>query len=345
MFVKHGSFYIRVHPCRLQLKEAASRTVTPFPSSQIPSASSLFKAKPAAPKLTKQSIPLNIPASSSDIDKQIYTEPNLQEDLVTEQEIIENDVIVQEEQEQVDDSPANPESSNEIDPALQDVENIPQPSETSATGLQNHSLNRIKPGIRVKYVEWEGYPENEVAIISRAGKASTRNKNWWNTDGPDGAKRAVDFAKVYQWEIVPETLEQGNSDEMITDPVLYTTNKAKEMNAKITELQQWKDMGVYEEVNDEGQDCISLRWVLKDKVDDEGNTFCKARLCVRGFEEEQDFRTDSPTCSREGVRLFLSTTVSNNWTIHSIDVKGAFLQGKELDRKVDIKPPKEAETT
>ena len=103
-------------------------------------------------------------------------------------------------------------------------------------------------------------------------------------------------------------------------------------------------MGVYEEVNDDGQERISLRWVLKDKVDTDGNTSCKARLCVRGFEEEQDFCTDSPTCSREGIRLFLATSVPNGCTVHSMDVKGAFLQGKELDRTVDIKPPKEAGT-
>ena len=103
-------------------------------------------------------------------------------------------------------------------------------------------------------------------------------------------------------------------------------------------------MGVYKEVADIGQECISLRWVLKDKIDDEGKTICKARLCARGFEEEQDFRTDSPTCSREGIRLFFATTAANKWNLHSMDVKGAFLQGKAIDREVTIKPPKEANT-
>ena len=130
-------------------------------------------------------------------------------------------------------------------------------------------------------------------------------------------------------------------DESIINTVVKET---RETNAKLIELKQWKIMGVYEEVEDNGQKYLSLRWVLRDKIDTEGNLTCKARLCVRGFEEEPTFRTDSPTCSREGLRLFITTAVSKNWSIKSMDVKGAFLQGKELDRKVDIKPPKEAAT-
>ena len=102
--------------------------------------------------------------------------------------------------------------------------------------------------------------------------------------------------------------------------------------------------GRLKEVDDQGQDCISLRWVIKDKLDNNDKVFCKARLCVRGFEEDLNFRTDSPTCSREGIRLFFAATAANGWQLHSLDVKGAFLQGKEIDREVFLKPPKEANT-
>ena len=37
---------------------------------------------------------------------------------------------------------------------------------------------------------------------------------------------------------------------------------------------------------------ISLRWVIKEKLVD-NEKFIKARLCARGFEEEQNYRTDS----------------------------------------------------
>ena len=327
VFVKHGSFYIRVHPCRLQLEEGASRTITEFPSSQIPSIQS-STARPIN----------NVPPCPPD-----YAESN--------REHVPNE---QEEPLQMDNSEITQDAVNEPNP-----ECIPS-SPSSTTGNQgsvqstshpsenqNPSLNKIKSGVRIQYTEWEGYPDHEGTVVSRAGKASGANKHWWNTNNPDGSKKAVDFSKVFKWRMLPDnnTAEQDNTDETVIDPVLLITNKTKELNSKLVELRQWKDMGVYQEVDDKGQDCISLRWVLKDKLDNDGIKICKARLCVRGFEEEQDFRTDSPTCSREGIRIFLSATASRKWKIHSMDVKGAFLQGKELDRQVTIRPPKEAETS
>ena len=121
-------------------------------------------------------------------------------------------------------------------------------------------MHSIKPGIGVKYVEWEGYPENEVIVKSRAGKTTSKNKDWWNTIASDGTKTAVHFGKVFQWNILPgapeivpavnedtevtEVTEQANSYEISANTILHTTNKSREMNAKLIELKQWKDMDV-----------------------------------------------------------------------------------------------------
>ena len=70
----------------------------------------------------------------------------------------------------------------------------------------------------------------------------------------------------------------------------------------------------------------------------------KAQLCARGFEEEQNYRLDSLTCLREGLRCALSLIASKKWPINSTDVKTAFLQGKNLERNVCVRPPKEAYT-
>ena len=72
----------------------------------------------------------------------------------------------------------------------------------------------------------------------------------------------------------------------------------------------------------------------------------KARLCAQGFEEEQNFRTNSPTCSKEGIQTMFSSASSHTkkWQIHSIDVKTAFLQENELEQNVLVRPPKEAQT-
>ena len=70
--------------------------------------------------------------------------------------------------------------------------------------------------------------------------------------------------------------------------------------AKLKELNEWKKEQVYTDEKDKGQDCRSLRRVLKEKLVD-GNKIIKARLCARGFKEAQDFRKGIPTCSREGL--------------------------------------------
>ena len=51
--------------------------------------------------------------------------------------------------------------------------------------------------------------------------------------------------------------------------------------------------------------------------------------------------TVSPTCRRESLRLLFSITATNKWTIKSLDIASAFLQGKAIDRLVYLIPPKE----
>ena len=57
---------------------------------------------------------------------------------------------------------------------------------------------------------------------------------------------------------------------------------------------------MFTEVMDSGQQRISVRWVISLKSLD-GKIITKARLCARGFEEIQDFRKDSSTCSKESI--------------------------------------------
>ena len=109
------------------------------------------------------------------------------------------------------------------------------------------------------------------------------------------------------------------------------------------ELNQWRNEQVYDKIDDLGQQCISLIWVMKEKVVIE-KKIIKACLCAWGFEEEQNFRTDSPICSRKRIRLSCFIISSNWWSLNSLDVKTAFLQGKTIERTVFVHPPKEANT-
>ena len=70
----------------------------------------------------------------------------------------------------------------------------------------------------------------------------------------------------------------------------------------------------------------------------------KARLAARGFQDENltKLQTESPVIGRSVIRLLISVAALNNWEIKSFDVKTAFLQSKSIQRRMLIKPPKEA---
>ena len=83
---------------------------------------------------------------------------------------------------------------------------------------------------------------------------------------------------------------------------------------------------------------------MKPKLID-GKQSVKARLVLKGYQEDDSFRTDSPACKRESVRLALAILATSKWKLRSIDFKTAFLQGKPIERVVHVKPPKEAKTS
>ena len=99
---------------------------------------------------------------------------------------------------------------------------------------------------------------------------------------------------------------------------------------------------VAEVIDDQGQFRISSTWVVWMKQHDDGDEECRARLVARGYEEEYEVQSDSPTVDKASIRLIMMLCATNKWTVKTSDVKSAFLQGLELDRHVVMKPPKEA---
>ena len=82
---------------------------------------------------------------------------------------------------------------------------------------------------------------------------------------------------------------------------------------------------------------ISSRWVVTEK--EEGKF--KARLVVRGFEEEVYPQSDSPTANRDSFKTFLALAANEKFEIKNMDVKSAFLQGTPLKQDVFMEPPVE----
>ena len=109
------------------------------------------------------------------------------------------------------------------------------------------------------------------------------------------------------------------------------------VDAKNEELKKLKEFKVYDEIEGDPNTCINTRWIMTVKGDK-----IKARLVAKGFEENSLLQKDSPTVSKCGLNMLLIIAASKKWIIRTTDIKSAFLQSKDLDRDVYIKPPKEA---
>ena len=212
---------------------------------------------------------------------------------------------------------------------------------------------KLKKGLNVRVTGLSDQSSGDARLVSRAGKSTGKYKDCWNVqDCFTGDKFYIDFDKV-NWsecESTPylegdvmgerelscvDAFSETSEECLISSNVSELRGKAL-WKAKMDELLNWKSNKLYKEVEDKGQEKISVRKESGEKV------ALKARLCARGFKEIQDFRKDSHTCSKESVRLALSLASSLGWPLNCLDVKTAFLQGDHFDREVFLKPPREA---
>ena len=100
------------------------------------------------------------------------------------------------------------------------------------------------------------------------------------------------------------------------------------------EMNNFEYYKVFEEVEDRGQTVLGTRFVLSTKQDGS----IKARFVIKGFQEEH-FQSDSPSASRDTLKLFCSLTANEKWKICGSDVRAAFLQSDAIDREVYVQPP------
>ena len=178
--------------------------------------------------------------------------------------------------------------------------------------------------------EWK-----QVQIISRGGKASGKYESWYNVrDVDDDSLYLLDWNTIDKWKPKTQVEEIFLSTKEINDSDL--------LQAKLDELNKCKENKVYRSVPYTNQDCISVRWVNTVKFVN-GKRVVKSRLVARGFEEKQgSLLTDSATCAKESLKILLTILASKKWQCQSIDIKSAFLQGKDIERDVYVRPPKEA---
>ena len=302
IFVRHGGTLIRVHQSRLQK----------------------VKSDLEQENMTRKELQ---PASETAHDCQQYQSeksvPKSMLDLDAESDALEEDE---------GNAPRDTEMNTEDDPVV-DTE-----VETRV------DLARIGPGQVIEYNHVDTGTKISAKVLSKAGKATGRNKNWYNIqclepEEYEGERMSVDLTKVNGLVLSnTEPATNANSDETV-----LITNEVSFENAKKEELESWKKNHVYTEIEDSGQKCISTRWICTLKETKDG-VKTKAKLVARGFEEigKEDMQKDSPTCTNESLKVILSVFAQRKWTPCSMDIKIAFLQGKEIDRDIFIRPPNEA---
>ena len=96
-------------------------------------------------------------------------------------------------------------------------------------------------------------------------------------------------------------------------------------------------------MEDQRQKCISVHWVCLVQETDQWSK-PKAHLVACGFEEDSlnTLEKESPTASKDTLRTLLSSIITNNWNLKSIDIKTEFLQGEFLKQDVYLKSPPDA---
>ena len=199
---------------------------------------------------------------------------------------------------------------------MEDTNRKPYPSQPMSKVSKPNVLKKSKQ-IRFKLKGDSSWQTTTPA--SRSGKLTGKYPMAWNTKPKDGTSVQVDFQRdVDCWE---ELTEESNDKNLITDTTEIHFNEfylcgvtEDHKRAKLQELANWKSQLVYVEDEYRGQRCLSVRWVLTPKMID--NVLSnKARLCARGSEQNQDFHTDSPTCSRIGIRFALTVISSFSWRL------------------------------
>ena len=235
----------------------------------------------------------------------------------------------------------------------------------SATVNSKSSSKFPKTQDRIRYRQNSDEEWTHAKIISRGGKSTGKNKFYMNVlDETNNAMSGIDLNKV-EFEIIDNSqiqskestlTEQSQNNDLENSHLAQSENNDEEVNithipigehwrpdviqAKQKEIDNWKKFDVFTEVQDQGQKRISTRWVITEKIN-ENDKNIKARLVVRGFEEEEQVQSDSPTAAKSTLRVVMALAANENWKIETIDIKAAFLQGSRVERDIYVTPPKE----
>ena len=86
------------------------------------------------------------------------------------------------------------------------------------------------------------------------------------------------------------------------------------IDAKQKEIENLEKYGVFEEVEDEGQETVDSRWVItrKEKADGQKQKI-KGKLVAKGFQEKEAPQPNSPTMLRESMKMFFIVAANEDF--------------------------------
>jgi len=108
-------------------------------------------------------------------------------------------------------------------------------------------------------------------------------------------------------------------------------------------IQNFQQMGVYDVVPwPKGRKVVGSKWVLRIKHGPDGQVQkYKARIVAQGFTQVEGLdynQTFAPVVKLSTFRAILAIAVQQNLTIHQMDVKAAYLNGK-LKEEIHMEAP------
>lgn len=214
-----------------------------------------------------------------------------------------------------------------------------------SVSLKNNGVLDIKKNDIIQYRP-KGQSESEwktATVHSYAGKVKGKNNNRFNvTEVHSGETTDL---RLNEFDLEKDTREAQTVLYMEDDITsIFAVNIPKTRHhepgiqkAMQEEMSSWEKYKVYREVPDTNQRAVSTRWVVTEKSPGK----FKARLVVRGFEEDGETSADSPTGDKSSTRIVYALAAANSWSLETIDIKAAFLQSHKLDRVVYVKPPRD----
>ena len=343
VLIRHGASYYRCHPCQLMKissHEATDKVTTQDKVPVVRKASVQKAVLDDDSSSDDDSSPDDDTSSDEGSDTESCSSPD--EESKTEDELVttnEKSVRKEETATAVKDVGARvmEETSETVkEPrALRTLRPFNKPGlKEDAEKLKDNTI-RPASGTTIQYALEDGIVTKAHVLSSQSNQPGTL-KDAVNVQivGKDAPVR-VKWNSVKWWrdiEITEQVLTLTSVEECQQDVI----------DAKEVEMQNLIEHDVFEWVSDDGQKAVSSKWIFHEKKHPDGSRKLKARLVARGFEEKlADKRVDSPTCSRQGIRLAFLTASSMNWELQAMDISSAFLQGNALQRTVYVRPPKE----